>query len=260
MDPRRPAGQTGGNSNDPVRRRYWRSQAIRPTGPVLPLPVVGTIGVNGITNTTANVVGFVNPNGSATSWWVTYGTSAPLPGTNTASAALGSGTSPITVTFELTGLTTGLTYYVAVVGSSAAGTVYGATISFVAAVPITPNGQPVVPYGQPSVSIPHFNVPFSMVVTGPTSGAVVVEQDTLEEVLACVNTVAECTIGQCPTLPFFGRPDLTFSQAPVNTRELVAAIQRWEPRANEDAVSGLLTDQTNWGVTLTTTSIGAQGL
>ena len=228
-------------------------------------PVVLTVGVNAITNTRANVIGSVNPNGLSTSWWVAYNTVAPpSAGTLTATASIGSGTSFVTTTFELTGLVTGTTYYVAVGASNSSGTVYGPTQTFVATQLAAPSGQPVVPFGQPSVTIPHFNVPFSFVSNLLTDavidGAQVVEQDTLEEVLACVNTVAECTIGECPSLPFFGVPDLTFAQGPIDTRGIVNAIQRWEPRANEDAIVQLLTDGATWGVTLTTSSTGAQGL
>ena len=231
-----------------------------PSGPVALPPSVITVGVNAIAATSANVVGSINPNGLATTWWVVYGTSLPFsPGSSTASASLGAGTTPQTVTASLTGLTTGLTYYFVIVGSSAAGQEYGAVDSFVPAVPISPSGQPVVPFGQSQVTIPHFDVPFRLVTSGTRSGAVVVEQDTLEEVFACVNTIVECAVGQCPQLPSFGRPDLTFSQGPVDTTELVYSIQQLEPRATEDAIVQQFSDST-WGVTLNTSTTGAAKL
>lgn len=166
---------------------------------------------------------------------------------------VGSGTIPVTVTYELTGLETNETYYYAFVGQSAAGTVYGAVDSFVAQ-QATVTTAPVSPYGQPLVTIPHFNAPFSLVTSGTQSGAVVVEQDTLEEIVANVNVIAECGIGQCAQLPSFGIRPETFLQAPPDTTELVASIQQWEPRATEDAIVQLMADGQTWGIGLLTSS------
>lgn len=251
---------------------------------VLPLPTVTTIGINSITATSANVVGSINPNGHDTIWWVTYGTSLPLPGlasfisgfTAQLEAALGpqflleedtllgtpisigSGNTPITVTETLTGLTEGTTYYVAVVGESDAGTVLGATLSFVAENPVVPiaPGASTIPFVQPVVTIPHFDEPFALTAA---EGARVVEQDTIEEVRSNVFTIASCVIGQCVQLPFFGRPDLTFSNVPIDTKELVSAIQDLEPRASEDAFGDFARDETTWNILLTTTMTGAGG-
>lgn len=196
-------------------------------------------------------------------WSGTPGDSASVPrpdyGLVASAPSVGSGTTPITVTYELTGLTTNATYYVAVVGQSSAGTVYGQTVSFLAQAAAAASTQPVVPYGQSSVTIPHFNMPFSLVASGTQSGVVVVEQDTVEEILANVNTIAACEIGQCPQLPAFGRPQEIFLQGPPDTTALVAAIQLWEPRAQEDAIVQLLPDGQTWGITLETSSAGSQG-
>ncbi len=255
-----------GNSNYP--RRPWPKYGMFPAGdprrqilrkssnnaPVLKIPRVITIGVNAINETSVNVVGSINPEGTQTVWWLTYGLLTPLPGTNTSTALVGSGNNFTTVSATLTGLTSGLTYYVAVVGQSAAGTVYGHTLSF-ATSSVTPP-TPTPPSGgaaltQSLVTIPHFNAPFFLTTSGSESGVSVVEQETPEEILANVNVVVECVVGQCPQLPSFGRPEPTFSQEPVDPSGLVAAIQQWEPRATESAVSQLLADGT-WGITLTT--------
>lgn len=246
--PRRPGPQRGTFPTGDPRRQVLTHSAAFNAGTVRSLPSVVTVGVNRITGTTADVIGSVNPSGSDTTWWVSYGTTLPLPGTSTSSADVGSGTTPTTVATQLTGLTTGTTYYVAVVGQSAAGTVYGQTVSFVAQAIPAPAGSTLA---GPFVTIPHFQVPFSFFAVGEASGAAVVEQDTLDEILANVNTIVECVIGQCPQLPFFGRPQPTFAQEPVNTSGLVAAIQLQEPRASEDAISQLLPDG-SWGIALTT--------
>jgi hypothetical protein len=192
-------------------------------------------------------------------YWFQYGTSLPLGGTATATQFLANGlTVPQTVTLNLTGLTVGATYYVQLMGQNGAGLVHGNTIPFMANVPPVPASQPIVPPGQPSFTIPHFQVPFQLVTTGNRAGAVVVEQDTLEEIVSCVNTIVECPIGACPQLPTFGIPQPTFAQAPISTTELVAAIQTLEPRATEDAVSTLMPDGTSWGIQLNTSAKAAQ--
>ncbi len=252
-----------GNSNYP--RRPWPKYGMFPAGDprrqilrksssnaaVLAIPTVITVGVNAINDTSANVIGSINPNGTQTVWWITYGLTPPLPGTDTTHTLLGSGTDYSTVSTVLVGLTPGRTYYVAVVAQSAAGTVYGHTLSLVTLPPPTP-APPSTALTQSLVTIPHFNVPFFLNTSGSQSGASVVEQETIDEILADVNVIVECVVGQCPQLPSFGRPDISFAQAPVDTTELVAAIQRWEPRATESVVSQLLADGTTWGITLST--------
>lgn len=187
--------------------------------------------------------------------WLVYGTD-PL-GLETFSSPffLADGlTTPETLTFAADGLTPGTTYYFAAVGSNGAGTVYDVTDSFVAAPPSVPVSPATIPVGQPLVTIPHFDVP----VTFQNSGMGVVEQDSLEEVLANVVTIVLCPVGACPQLPTFGRSDVNFAQEPVLTDDLVADIQQWEPRASEDVVSQLLPDGLTWGITLTTSSTGAR--
>lgn len=253
----------------PYRRRpYGRVDTRRrrvisgvPRGaPVTPPPIVVTIGVNAINATSANVIGSVNPNGSATSWWVVYGTTLPLSGAGaiaTTPTSIGNGTTGVTVTQEISGLVTNVTYYAAVVGQSAAGTVYGESVAFVPQIQ-APTTVPPTPFGQPSVTIPHFNVPFSIITTATQNGAAVVEQDTVEEILANVRAVVLCEIGECPQLSSFGRPSTTFQQGPPDTTELIAAIQLWEPRASETAVSQLLPDGETWNLNLSTSFSGTQ--
>jgi len=247
-----------------ARRSTWpaadprRSRIRLPggSGAVAGLPVVLTVGVNAITETTANIIGSVNPNGSDTVWWITYGTSLPLPGpNNTTPIDIGSTATPLTVTQTLTGLTTGTTYYVTVVGQSSAGTVLGQTISFVALTPPLPVSPATFPVGTPSIGIPHFNVPVSMT----NSGITVVDQDALEEIVANITTIVLCPVGACQQLPNFGRPEVLFSQEPIEVDELISSIQELEPRANEDVVSQVLPDGQSWGITLTTSALATQG-
>ncbi|MDP3297216.1 MAG: fibronectin type III domain-containing protein, partial [Thermodesulfovibrionia bacterium] len=71
----------------------------------------------------------VNPNGSATSvsfeWWTDINNK-----NTTSSQSIGSGTSPVNVTANLTGLSTVTTYYYRVVATNVYGTSYGYDVSF----------------------------------------------------------------------------------------------------------------------------------
>lgn len=105
----------------------------------------------------------------------------------------------------------------------------------------------------PAIGIPCFDTPFSF----SAAGARVVEQNSYEEILACVQNVVLCSVGACPELPTFGRPDPTFQQGPPNAAALVAAVQKWEPRATESAVvQALDSSGADWAVVLTTQITG----
>jgi len=80
-----------------------------------------------ITSTTATLNASVNPEGSATTITLLYGTNPTLTtGTTTTTAqAIGSGTNAVSVTADLTGLTPNTTYYFRVEATSAVGTKEG---------------------------------------------------------------------------------------------------------------------------------------
>lgn len=229
----------------PRQRRGYRLNPLS-GGAVTALPIVTTVGVNAITASSASLVGSVNPNGLATSWWFTYGTTQAM-GTVTATVGAGAGTTPVTVGAPLVGLTPNTLYYFALVGTNVGGTVLGAQLSFTPAAPVQTN--PPAPVGQLSVTIPHFAVPVRMV---GTNGMAIVEQNTEEDVLSCVRAIVDCPVGACPEIPNFGIPDTTFAQEPIDPSEITSAIANLEPRATESATSGLLADGTTWGITLQT--------
>src|SRR5215469_2447186 len=110
-------------------------------------PLVATVGVNAITATSATLIGSVNPEGTATNWWFTYGPTTAM-SLSTPVLSAGSGTVPTTVTASITGLTNGTAYYFAVIGQSAAGTAFGNALVFTATAPAQPVSPPVVPFGQ----------------------------------------------------------------------------------------------------------------
>lgn len=76
--------------------------------------------------------------------------------------------------------------------------------------------------------IPHFDYPPRLV----NGHLAVNEQDTLDDITACVTAVLLTHPGQRADRPDFGSPDLTFAQRPVGPDGLVDAVAEWEPRAH----------------------------
>ena len=76
--------------------------------------------------------------------------------------------------------------------------------------------------------LPHFSLPFRF--TSPY--AAVTEQDSIDEIGDCVLAILSCPIGFREELPQFGIEDLTFTEQPLDTEDLAAVIDTWEPRAS----------------------------
>jgi phage baseplate assembly protein W len=75
--------------------------------------------------------------------------------------------------------------------------------------------------------VPHFALPFRY----EGRSVAVVEQDTVDDVAVCVESVLRTRPGDRDELPAFGAADPTFTQTPLDTEALVAQIEAWEPRA-----------------------------
>lgn len=76
--------------------------------------------------------------------------------------------------------------------------------------------------------IPHFKTPFQ-IIGGKVA---VVEQDSDDDILACVETVLRTTIGDRIEEPEFGVEDTTFTTSTEHIEnEVREAINEWEPRA-----------------------------
>ena len=107
-------------------------------------PAVTTNAAFSLTNTSANLSGTANPNGSATTGWFRYaltdpvtcddsfGSRAPVTG----GTALGSGTSNANFQQLITGLSPGTTYYFCAIAQSLEGISFGSVLTFVT--PTTP--------------------------------------------------------------------------------------------------------------------------
>lgn len=80
--------------------------------------------------------------------------------------------------------------------------------------------------------VPHFQIPFKF--TFGADGflhAAVNEQDSIEDVTACVEAIVRTPLGFREELPDFGIRDQTFTQGMINSEDIIVAITQWEPRA-----------------------------
>jgi hypothetical protein len=103
-----------------------------------PVPTMTTNAASGLTTTTATLNALGNPNGATATGWFrysttnpgtcddTFGTRAPVAGGD----ALGSGSSNVAYSENITGLTQNTTYYVCAIASNSGGTGVGSVQSF----------------------------------------------------------------------------------------------------------------------------------
>jgi hypothetical protein len=75
---------------------------------------------------------------------------------------------------------------------------------------------------------------FSQTFTIGAKGAAVVEQDSPEDMAACVYRIAVCQQGYRDDLPAFGIPQVAYQALPLDLSGVEEAISRWEPRAREN--------------------------
>lgn len=103
--------------------------------------------------------------------------------------------------------------------------------------------------------IPHWQYPATFNVA---TGVGVVEQDTIGEVFANVQKIANCPVGACPEAPGIGVPSIVFGQVPLDPTPIVNAIQAQEPRATIAALSQAMGDADfgTWVLSLTTQFAG----
>jgi len=92
-------------------------------------PTVATGSATSVTSSSVTLNGTVNPNGLATTIFFQWGTTTSY-GNQTGSQSVGSGTSLLGVSANLSGLSTGTTYHYRIVGSNSNGTNVGSDVSF----------------------------------------------------------------------------------------------------------------------------------
>lgn len=87
---------------------------------------------------------------------------------------------------------------------------------------------------------PHIAFPFAYEADGSLA---VVEEDSVEEVAACVANIAICPQGYRLDAPDFGVPDPSFATLPIDPDSLQHAIAKSEPRATLGVTVTPNTDQ-----------------
>jgi hypothetical protein len=80
------------------------------------------------------------------------------------------------------------------------------------------------------VITPKLAFPFELSATGRF--AKVVEQDSDEEIEACLEVLLRTVQGTREEVPDYGIPDQTFRQGGVSRPQIMNAIHTWERRAN----------------------------
>ncbi len=97
-------------------------------------PTATTTASEAVGSSSATLIGIVNPNALLTTAWFEWGTSSTLSNSSSTSAqSIGSGTSGVAVTANLTGLSQNTTYYYRVVGQNTKGTNKGSILNFTTA-------------------------------------------------------------------------------------------------------------------------------
>jgi len=132
----------------PARRRGWKAwlgvfllmtafgSALVGCGgggsstPPVTAPTVTTGAASSITASGATLAGTVNPNGAATSAIFLYGTSTTALSSQTSSQSVGSGSTPSSVSANLTGLTSNTQYYYQLQATNSGGTGTGSVAKF----------------------------------------------------------------------------------------------------------------------------------
>lgn len=102
--------------------------------------------------------------------------------------------------------------------------------------------------------IPHFDFPFRFV----GGKAAEVEQDTVDDVAACINVALLTIRGTRLALPDFGIDDPAFLQGGVSTDELLSQVQRYEPRLLQAIEEGWDFDSWTQNLRYTITDEGRQ--
>ncbi len=101
-----------------------------------------------VNSTAATLTGGVYPNGLDTTWWVEYGTTNAY-GQLTVPSDIGSGSTPVSVTGQLTSLAPSTTYHYRLVAQNASGTTYGYDYTLTTA---APGASPPANTAAPTVS------------------------------------------------------------------------------------------------------------
>jgi phage baseplate assembly protein W len=90
-----------------------------------------------------------------------------------------------------------------------------------------------------SVTNPHFKVPFKF---GSQGSALVVEQDSPDDITQCVFAVLNTPVGFRLEIPSFGVNKSILEENGPSHDQLLAALEEWEPRASYTLTDSQLED------------------
>jgi plastocyanin len=110
-------------------------------------PEVNTGSASAVSGSEATLNGIVTPSGQETSYFFEYGTTAAY-GQNTPEASAGSGTSPVSISATVSGLSIGTTYHFRLVAKNATGTSFGTDRTFVTSGPPNATTGPATGIGE----------------------------------------------------------------------------------------------------------------
>ena len=116
-------------------------------------PAVGDEAAKNVTDTTATLSADVNPNGTATTYVVDYGTTTDY-GQQTPAASVGGGSDPQAASQGLSGLKPQTTYHFRFQATNAGGTTLGPDATFTTAPPPAPEAPPEAPPAPPPPTPP----------------------------------------------------------------------------------------------------------
>jgi len=119
--------------------------------PVGSAPRATTVAANGISRTTANLNGQVNPNQAGTEYWFEYGKTTSL-GNTSAFSSIGSGNTAVPASISLSDLDPLTTYYFRINAQNQFGTVNGAILNFKTTGPVSPSAPAATTGGATSVN------------------------------------------------------------------------------------------------------------
>lgn len=97
-----------------------------------------------------------------------------------------------------------------------------------------------------AVNVPHLAVPFEL----GSTGAMVVEQGSPEDVSGQVQNVLAFAVGERVEAPDFGITPLQFQNAPLGLRTLMEQVARWVPRVTLEAIEEALESEQERSTTL----------
>jgi hypothetical protein len=123
---------TAMDSNNLAMQGAFESRFTTGTGSSIARPSINSASSSSVAETTATLNTTVTPNGAATTVSFQYGTTESL-GSTTTGQGIGSGSSPVAVSANLTGLQANTTYYFRAVATNSQGTTTGNTLAFTTA-------------------------------------------------------------------------------------------------------------------------------